>query len=89
MIELASSSAQADLAHSAFFSVYFLFPTLKIQKLFSDKIKPIEIVYDLFYEENKLLIKLKEILLSKLANSDFSERKKFPRKMATIKDTKQ
>jgi len=67
MVELASGSAQADLAHSAFFSVFFLFPNIKTQKLFSDKIIPIENLQDVFSEQNKILIKLKQILLSKMA----------------------
>ena len=67
MVELASGSAQADLAHSAFFSVYFLFPNLEIQKLFSEKVIPIQNIHEMFYEQNKILIRLKEILLSKMA----------------------
>ena len=67
MVELASGSAQSDLAHSAFFSVYFLFPTLEVQEFFSEKVMPIENLKEIFYEQNKIFFKLKEILLSKMA----------------------
>jgi len=67
MVELSSGSAQADLAHSAFFSVYFLFPTLEVQKVFSAKVIPLENSQEMYYEQNKVLIKLKEVLLSKMA----------------------
>jgi len=52
---------------------------------FNDLVKYIFKNIDILSSETKLLIELKEILLSKLANYDFFEEKKFTRKMSTIK----
>lgn len=67
MVELASGSAQSDLAHTAFYSVYILLPIPNIQKKFSDTVTPVENLKEMFYEQNKLLIDFREILLSKMA----------------------
>lgn len=66
MIELASGSAQADLTHSAFFSVSMIEPSKKIQNVFSEYSK--EILVKIFNNE-KLIIKLQELqslLLAKM-----------------------
>ncbi|MCX6076300.1 MAG: restriction endonuclease subunit S [Campylobacterales bacterium] len=70
MVELASGSAQSDLAHTAFFSVYILLPIQNIQKKFSDTVTPVENLKEMFYEQSKLMIKFREILLSKMATID-------------------
>ncbi|MBU0475016.1 MAG: restriction endonuclease subunit S [Bacteroidetes bacterium] len=68
MVELASgSSAQFDLTHTAFNTLSFIIPPIEIQNSFSRKVKPIGVHLDLVFNENKILNKLKNILLSKLA----------------------
>ena len=47
--------------------MYFLFPTLEVQEFFSEQVMPIENLKEIFYEQNKIFFKLKEILLSKMA----------------------
>jgi type I restriction enzyme S subunit len=66
MLELASGSAQADLAHSAFFSVSMIQPDKSIQNRFDKNSKAI--VNEIYNNEelNKGLIKLKDLLLSKM-----------------------
>ena len=66
MLELASGSAQADLTHSAFFSVSMIEPDKSIQNRFDNISKVIVIAIYNNEELNKSLIKLKDLLLSKM-----------------------
>lgn len=68
MVELASgSSAQFDLTHTAFNTLPFIIPSIGVQNLFSRNVKPIGVYLDLVYKENKMLDRMKNLLLSKLA----------------------
>jgi type I restriction enzyme S subunit len=68
--------------------IQILKPLDDIVKKFNILILGIDNNIELKCNELKLLKKFRGISLSKLANSDFSERKKFHRKMETIEDTK-
>ena len=68
MIELASSSAQPDLTHSAFLSVNIILPITKIQERFSKKIISIEKLLYFMESQNKILHKMEHIILSKMSN---------------------
>lgn len=68
MVELASgSSAQFDLTHTAFNTMPIVLPSNSIQVRFKIIAQPISKYLNLLNEENKILIKLKNLLLSKLA----------------------
>ncbi|MBK6483742.1 MAG: restriction endonuclease subunit S [Chitinophagaceae bacterium] len=67
MVELAAGSAQSDLSHSAFYSVFIIAPSIPIQENFSIKIKPIENLIFSKRKEVLVLEKMKNLLLSKLA----------------------
>ena len=76
MIELASGSAQSDLAHTAFFSVSVIKPSKKTQAIFNRHSKVI--VNQIFNQEENIkgLIKLKNLLLSKMSNVKLEKEKK-------------
>ncbi|MEI9945618.1 MAG: restriction endonuclease subunit S [Chitinophagaceae bacterium] len=67
MIELASgSSAQFDLTHTLFNTLYIILPSIKSQNNFSKIVLPIERHKEIIDSENKKLEKLKNLLLAKL-----------------------
>ena len=68
MVSLASSSAQPDLTHKAFFSVDSFVPDVKTQRLFSNIVGLIDSKMHLCQLLKKKLEELKIILLSKMIN---------------------
>ncbi|MDQ1276863.1 MAG: type restriction enzyme subunit, partial [Euryarchaeota archaeon] len=68
MVELASgASAQFDLTHTAFNTMPIVIPANSIQERFKNIAKPINVLLDLIYRENKIQKELKNLFLSKLA----------------------
>ncbi|MCD8405012.1 restriction endonuclease subunit S [Tenacibaculum dicentrarchi] len=67
MTDLASGSAQADLTHSAFFSVSIINPSYKIQEFFSKISLTIVRNIDYNHQLNFKLNTLKNLLLSKMS----------------------
>lgn len=68
MVELASgSSAQFDLTHTSFNTMPFVLPSVISQNKFRKIAQPINKYLDVLSNENKILIELKDLLLSKLA----------------------
>ncbi|MDP3009948.1 MAG: restriction endonuclease subunit S [Methylococcales bacterium] len=67
MIELASGSAQLDLTHKSFSTLPLIVPETNTQNYFSKISVPIENHKELTFSQNRKLIDLKNILLSKIA----------------------
>lgn len=70
MIEVASGSAQADLAHSAFNKLKILIPDYELQCLFSEKITKIQKAMNIREEYIYKLEVIKDILLTRIATME-------------------
>jgi type I restriction enzyme S subunit len=75
MVELASGSAQSDLAHTAFFSVSIIKPPKRVLDLFDSYSEKIVNQIFILEESNKTLFQVKDLILAKMTKVEDTREK--------------